>query len=97
MSANGETRSVMEGITHGAVDYLLKPVRIEELRNIWQHVLRRNQELSKNVDGTTAGERRGKKRKEGYVILGCVEEDPTDESPLEQQRLPCHVAEQTVC
>mmetsp|Transcript_10471 Transcript_10471/g.38567 ORF Transcript_10471/g.38567 Transcript_10471/m.38567 type:complete len:515 (+) Transcript_10471:361-1905(+) len=66
MSANGETRSVMEGITHGAVDYLLKPVRIEELRNIWQHVLRRNQELSKNVDGAGGeGERRGKKRKEG--------------------------------
>lgn len=55
----------MEGITHGAVDYLLKPVRIEELRNIWQHVLRRNQELSKNADGNTTGERRGKKRKEG--------------------------------
>nr|CAD1831929.1 unnamed protein product [Ananas comosus var. bracteatus] len=30
-----------EGITHGACDYLLKPVRIEELRNIWQHVVRR--------------------------------------------------------
>jgi two-component response regulator (ARR-B family) len=31
----------MKGITHGACDYLLKPVRIEELRNIWQHVVRR--------------------------------------------------------
>ena len=31
----------MKGISHGAVDYLLKPVRIEELRNIWQHVIRR--------------------------------------------------------
>jgi two-component response regulator ARR-B family len=38
---NGETKSVMKGITHGACDYLLKPVRIEELRNIWQHVVRR--------------------------------------------------------
>lgn len=41
MSANGETDVVMKGITHGACDYLLKPVRIEELRNIWQHVIRR--------------------------------------------------------
>lgn len=41
MSVNGETKSVMKGITHGACDYLLKPVRIEELRNIWQHVVRR--------------------------------------------------------
>jgi two-component response regulator (ARR-B family) len=31
----------MKGITHGACDYLLKPVRIEELRNVWQHVVRR--------------------------------------------------------
>eukprot|EP01018_Ginkgo_biloba_P032409 Gb_10394 [translate_table: standard] len=41
MSANGETSVVMKGITHGACDYLIKPVRIEELRNIWQHVIRR--------------------------------------------------------
>ncbi|KQK01151.1 two-component response regulator ORR23 [Brachypodium distachyon] len=41
LSGNGETKTVMKGITHGACDYLLKPVRIEELRNIWQHVVRR--------------------------------------------------------
>eukprot|EP00250_Pteridium_aquilinum_P019552 c24473_g3_i1 orf=272-2422(-) len=41
MSANGETSAVMKGIKHGACDYLLKPVRIEELKNIWQHVIRR--------------------------------------------------------
>lgn len=31
----------MKGISHGACDYLLKPVRIEELKNIWQHVIRK--------------------------------------------------------
>jgi two-component response regulator ARR-B family len=41
LSGNGETKTVMKGITHGACDYLLKPVRLEELKNIWQHVLRR--------------------------------------------------------
>ncbi|CAK9237890.1 unnamed protein product, partial [Sphagnum troendelagicum] len=41
MSGNGETSVVMKGITHGACDYLLKPVRIEELSNIWQHVVRK--------------------------------------------------------
>uniref|UniRef100_A0A0D9YZN3 Two-component response regulator n=1 Tax=Oryza glumipatula TaxID=40148 RepID=A0A0D9YZN3_9ORYZ len=41
LSVNGETKTVLKGITHGACDYLLKPVRIEELRNIWQHVIRR--------------------------------------------------------
>lgn len=41
LSANSDTKAVMKGITHGACDYLLKPVRIEELKNIWQHVIRR--------------------------------------------------------
>ncbi|KAA8521671.1 hypothetical protein F0562_012339 [Nyssa sinensis] len=41
LSANGDTKLVMKGITHGACDYLLKPVRIEELKNIWIHLVRR--------------------------------------------------------
>ncbi|XP_059637798.1 two-component response regulator ARR12-like [Cornus florida] len=41
LSAYSDTKLVMKGITHGACDYLVKPVRIEELRNIWQHVIRR--------------------------------------------------------
>ncbi|KAK9683494.1 hypothetical protein RND81_10G145200 [Saponaria officinalis] len=41
LSANGDTKLVMKGITHGACDYLLKPIRLEELKNIWQHVVRR--------------------------------------------------------
>lgn len=31
----------MKGVQHGACDYLLKPIRMKELRNIWQHVLRK--------------------------------------------------------
>jgi CheY-like chemotaxis protein len=41
MSSNGSTEVVLRGITHGAVDYLIKPIRLEELRNIWQHVIRK--------------------------------------------------------
>lgn len=41
LSAHSDTELVMKGIAHGACDYLLKPVRIEELKNIWQHVIRR--------------------------------------------------------
>ncbi|KAH9322308.1 hypothetical protein KI387_016947, partial [Taxus chinensis] len=41
MSGNGETSAVMKGIEHGACDYLIKPVRIHELKNIWQHVIRK--------------------------------------------------------
>lgn len=48
LSANGDPKLVMKGVTHGACDYLVKPVRIEELRNIWQHVLRRKKLDSNN-------------------------------------------------
>lgn len=48
LSANSDPKLVMKGVTHGACDYLVKPVRIEELRNIWQHVIRRKKFDSKN-------------------------------------------------
>lgn len=48
LSAHSDTQLVMKGVTHGACDYLLKPVRIEELKNIWQHVIRRKKIDSKD-------------------------------------------------
>ncbi|KAM1021826.1 hypothetical protein ACFX2I_042874 [Malus domestica] len=48
LSVNGDHKLVMKGITHGACDYLLKPVRIEQLKNIWQHVIRRKKVDSKD-------------------------------------------------
>ncbi|KAL4366868.1 hypothetical protein GQ457_05G019830 [Hibiscus cannabinus] len=41
LSANGDTKLVMKGITHGVGDYLLKHVQIEKQKNIWKHVVRR--------------------------------------------------------
>ncbi|CAL0327181.1 unnamed protein product [Lupinus luteus] len=52
LSANGDKKMVMKGISHGACDYLLKPVRIEELKNIWQHVMRRKKFDSKDKNKT---------------------------------------------
>lgn len=38
---DGETSCrVMKGVTIGACDYLVKPIRVKVLRNIWQHVVR---------------------------------------------------------
>ncbi|XP_062201302.1 two-component response regulator EHD1-like [Phragmites australis] len=51
MSSNGDTNTVMKYITNGASDFLIKPVRIEELKNIWQHVFRKKlREHRKNND-----------------------------------------------
>ncbi|XAR51183.1 hypothetical protein NMG60_11005739 [Bertholletia excelsa] len=49
ISANEDTKSVMRSIEEGAVDYLLKPVRIEELKNIWQHLVRKKQKTNQNL------------------------------------------------
>ncbi|ESQ42585.1 hypothetical protein EUTSA_v10015296mg [Eutrema salsugineum] len=42
LSAHSDYDSVMKGIIHGACDYLVKPVGLKELRNIWQHVVKKN-------------------------------------------------------
>eukprot|EP00252_Welwitschia_mirabilis_P023400 TRINITY_DN6598_c2_g1_i1.p1 TRINITY_DN6598_c2_g1~~TRINITY_DN6598_c2_g1_i1.p1 ORF type:complete len:232 (+),score=30.32 TRINITY_DN6598_c2_g1_i1:32-697(+) len=50
MSEDGGTSTVMKGIRHGACYYLIKPIRIEELQNIWQHVVRKKHNESKDFD-----------------------------------------------
>ena len=51
MSTDGETSRVMKGVQHGACDYFLKPVRMKELRNIWQHVYRKKMHDVKEIEG----------------------------------------------
>eukprot|EP00232_Nephroselmis_pyriformis_P012258 CAMPEP_0182882024 /NCGR_PEP_ID=MMETSP0034_2-20130328/17525_1 /TAXON_ID=156128 /ORGANISM="Nephroselmis pyriformis, Strain CCMP717" /LENGTH=428 /DNA_ID=CAMNT_0025015081 /DNA_START=37 /DNA_END=1320 /DNA_ORIENTATION=- len=41
MSPNAERETVVESLHLGAVDYLVKPLRVNELRNLWTHVWRR--------------------------------------------------------
>ncbi|KAK9090219.1 hypothetical protein Sjap_023396 [Stephania japonica] len=50
MSVDGETSRVMKGVQHGACDYLLKPVRMKELKNIWQHVFRKKIHEVKDIE-----------------------------------------------
>ncbi|XP_020527764.1 two-component response regulator ORR21 isoform X2 [Amborella trichopoda] len=50
MSVDDEKSRVMKGVKHGACDYLLKPVRMKELRNIWQHVYRKKLLETKDMD-----------------------------------------------
>ncbi|KAH0468013.1 hypothetical protein IEQ34_003046 [Dendrobium chrysotoxum] len=52
MSADGRTSAVMRGIKHGACDYLIKPVRMEELKNVWQHVVRKKWNESKDIENS---------------------------------------------
>ncbi|GLC47016.1 hypothetical protein PLESTM_002009000 [Pleodorina starrii] len=58
MSSNGDTSNVLRGVTHGACDYLIKPVRLEELRNLWQHVVRRRRQLNLDLDSDEQSQER---------------------------------------
>ncbi|RLN11695.1 hypothetical protein C2845_PM09G19930 [Panicum miliaceum] len=40
--------TMMKGIKHGACDYLVKPARMEQLRNIWTHVVKKNRSDPRN-------------------------------------------------
>ncbi|CDP18324.1 unnamed protein product [Coffea canephora] len=40
-SANNDLEVIEKGVMHGARDYLVKPVGLEILKNIWQHVIRK--------------------------------------------------------
>nr|GEW29982.1 CheY-like superfamily [Tanacetum cinerariifolium] len=54
MSADEKPSLVMKGVMHGACDYLIKPVGTEALRNIWQHVLRKKNEVPKDLEPSTS-------------------------------------------
>ncbi|XVE73378.1 hypothetical protein DITRI_Ditri11bG0113100 [Diplodiscus trichospermus] len=45
MSSDDGKGVVMKGILNGACDYLVKPVRMEAVRLIWQHVVRKEKRI----------------------------------------------------
>ncbi|XP_052207829.1 two-component response regulator ARR2-like [Diospyros lotus] len=63
MSTDYSKNVVMKGVIYGACDYLVKPVRIEALKNIWQHVVRKKKHEWKGFEqlgSTKVGERKKK-------------------------------------
>ncbi|XP_014499068.1 two-component response regulator ARR2 [Vigna radiata var. radiata] len=69
MSADDGKSVVMKGVTHGACDYLIKPVRIEALKNIWQHVIR------KRKNGLKDAEQSGSVEEGDRLLKGCDDGD----------------------
>ncbi|CAK8531631.1 unnamed protein product [Lathyrus sativus] len=69
MSADDGKNVVMKGVKHGACDYLIKPVRIEALKNIWQHVVRKRnnqwKDLKQSGGGLDEGDRQQKMSGDG--------------------------------
>ncbi|XP_057447698.1 two-component response regulator ARR12-like [Lotus japonicus] len=63
LSGHNDKELVMSCVVYGACDYLLKPIRMEEMKNIWQHVVRKkmigsdqNQAANKDKTCNVAGE-----------------------------------------
>ncbi|XP_019417487.1 PREDICTED: two-component response regulator ARR12-like [Lupinus angustifolius] len=77
LSAHSDTKLVMKGVAHGACDYLLKPVRLEELKNIWQHVVRKKK--------TDSGDKPSKEEK-GPNIAGEGSQGILSESSADQNK-----------
>ncbi|KAK6942430.1 Signal transduction response regulator, receiver domain, partial [Dillenia turbinata] len=69
MSANDDKACVMKGIKYGARDYLIKPVRMAELSNIWQHVFRKHifeqNELGSKKEGSDQSSKFYKRQRDG--------------------------------
>ena len=84
LSANDDTKLVMKGITHGACDYLLKPVRIEQLKNIWQHVIRRKRFDSRDQNNSDGRDKQRQGPGEGGQ--GSTEAGNPDHGKLNKKR-----------
>lgn len=71
-----ESRDViMEGIIRGACDYLVKPIREEALRHIWQHVVRNKTKELKELDQLKLRENNGESQ---FLMSNDVEEISTN-------------------
>ncbi|XP_071687988.1 two-component response regulator ARR2-like [Rutidosis leptorrhynchoides] len=87
MSADDSKSVVMKGVTHGACDYLIQPVRVEALRNIWQDMVRKKKhewkdfESSASADGIIGKKTKRRKEKEDEA------DERDDSSSLKKPRV----------
>ncbi|EYU30138.1 hypothetical protein ABFS82_05G047400 [Erythranthe guttata] len=94
MSADGRTNLVMRGIRHGACDYLIKPIRDEELKNIWQHVLRkRRNEI--NPSGSIEDRDREKRAIDDAECASSANEGEDEVFKTQKKRRECRDEDDT--
>ncbi|KAJ0979894.1 hypothetical protein J5N97_015368 [Dioscorea zingiberensis] len=99
MSADDSKDVVLKGVTHGAVDYMTKPVRMEGVKNIWQHVARKKMSEVGSEQTASVEENDGQKKvsedgdnaSSGNVKRKKDEEDENegreDSSTIKKQRV----------
>ncbi|KAG6434961.1 hypothetical protein SASPL_106606 [Salvia splendens] len=85
MYDDGETSKVMKGIQHGACHCLVKPIRLKEIRNVWQHVFRKRMHQQ---DDNSTNIHVGNKRKQIITVGVGVGADPEDPDPTPLNKKP---------
>ncbi|KAH0873125.1 hypothetical protein HID58_070487 [Brassica napus] len=70
LSAHRHPKYVMEGAKHGSCNDILKSVRIEELKNIWQHLVGKIM-FKKMKSILTNGESQGNSDQNGVKNQQC--------------------------
>ncbi|KAG0515104.1 hypothetical protein BDA96_10G250600 [Sorghum bicolor] len=89
LSANSETQTIIKGIKHGACDYMVKPVRLEQLRGIWTHVVKNRKFPSgdgDNVEKVGANHAKKYSRKNKKAV-DVADEDNESTSTQKKQRV----------
>lgn len=86
MSADGRVSAVMKGIRHGACDYLIKPIREEELKNIWQHVVRKKWNENKELEHSGSFEDNDRQKKVNDEVEYASSVNEATEGVLKAQK-----------
>ncbi|KXG20364.1 hypothetical protein SORBI_3010G192200 [Sorghum bicolor] len=88
LSANSETQTIMKGIKHGACEYMVKPVRLEQLRGIWTHVVK-NSKTDHAIRKLPCGD--GDKVKnysrKNKMVVDVADDDKDNTSTQKKQRV----------
>ncbi|KAL1091177.1 hypothetical protein V6Z11_D07G139600, partial [Gossypium hirsutum] len=82
MSSDDGKGVIMKGIIHGACDYLVKPVQMEAVRLIWQHVVRKRQRALGDFQ-----QLRGNIHATGRTLLLKQAKNAVDQMPARERRI----------
>lgn len=79
MSVDDRTSDVMKAITDGACDYWIKPLREEQLKNMWQHVARKALRENRQHEILGGGGHRKRAKDDSELIASTVIDDAITE------------------
>ncbi|KAF6135425.1 hypothetical protein GIB67_027299 [Kingdonia uniflora] len=83
MSSSDHKNTIMKGVKHRTCDYLVKPVMLKELKNIWQHVIRKNWFNSNDLNVAKSEANQIEKSKKGQKRYSTEREDESEDNSEE--------------